>query len=166
MLSTVRDGFASVGELIEGHRLRGAIGEAMRVVGEVNKYLTVTEPYKMKDASQRARLETVLHVAAQCVVDCNTLLSPFLPHSANEVWRALGGEGEFMPMPRVEQVEELEPDNGAGLATYPVITGDYSTTPRWESRPITVGAAVAKPTPIFTKLDPAVVEEELARLQG
>ncbi len=47
-----------------------------------------------------------------------------------------------------------------------MITGDYSTTPRWESRPITVGAAVAKPTPIFTKLDPAVVEEELARLQG
>ncbi len=119
VLSTVRDGFASVGELIEGHRLRGAIGEAMRVVGEVNKYLTVTEPYKMKDASQRARLETVLHVAAQCVVDCNTLLSPFLPHSANEVWRALGGEGEFMPMPRVEQVEELEPDNGAGLRRTP-----------------------------------------------
>ena len=166
VLATVREGFASVGELIEGHRLRAAIAEAMRIVGEVNKYLTVTEPYKMKDESQRARLETVLHVAAQCVLDCNTLLSPFLPHSANEVWRALGGEGEFMPMPRIEQVDDLEPDNGAGLTTYPVITGDYSATPRWESRPVVVGAPVAKPTPIFTKLDPSVVEEELARLQG
>jgi methionyl-tRNA synthetase len=166
VLASVRAGFDSVGELVEGHRLRGAIAEAMRIVGEVNKYLTVTEPYKMKDPSQRARLETVLHVAAQCVLDCNTLLSPFLPHSSNAVWAALGGEGEFMPMPRIEQVEELEPDNGAGLTTYPVITGDYSTTPRWEPRPVTVGAAVAKPTPIFTKLDPAVVDEELARLQG
>jgi methionyl-tRNA synthetase len=163
VLATVRDGFTSVGELIGKHRLRAAVAEAMRVVGEVNKYLTVTEPYKMKDESQRERLATVLHVAAQCVSDCNTLLSPFLPHSANKVHLVLGGEGELMPMPRVEQVEELEPDNGAGHTSYSIITGEYSSTPAWESRPVTVGAKVDKPTPVFTKLDPSVVEEELAR---
>lgn len=163
VLATVREGFATVGGLIEKHRLRAAIAEAMRVVGEVNKYLTVTEPYKMKDESQRERLATVLHVAAQCVSDCNTLLSPFLPHSANKVHAALGGEGELMPMPRIEQVDELEPGNGAGHTSYSIITGEYSSTPAWESRPVTVGAPVAKPTPIFTKLDPSVVEEELAR---
>ncbi len=166
VLAAVREGFAVVGGLIGQHRQRAAIAEAMRVVGEVNKYVTATEPYKMKDASQRSRLETVLHVSAQCVLDCNTLLAPFLPHSANAVWTALGGEGEFMPMPRIEHVEELDPGHGAGLTTYPVITGDYTATPRWESRPVTVGAAVAKPTPVFTKLDPAVVEEEIARLGG
>ena len=164
VLAAVRAGFGTVGDLIGRQRLRSAVAEAMRVVGEVNKYLTVTEPYKMKDESQRERLATVLHVAAQCVVDCNTLLSPFLPHSSNKVHLALGGEGEFMPMPRIETVEELDPDNGAGLDFYPVITGDYSGTPAWESRPVTVGAKVEKPTPIFTKLDPAIVDEELARL--
>ncbi|NYE35149.1 methionyl-tRNA synthetase [Nocardioides cavernae] len=163
VLATVRGGFAGVGELIEKHRLRAAIAEAMRVVGEVNKYLTVTEPYKMKDESQRERLGTVLHVAAQCVSDCNLLLAPFLPHAANEVHRTLGGEGELMPMPRVEQVDELEPGNGAGHTSYSVITGEYTATPAWESRPVLVGAPVAKPTPIFTKLDPSVVEEELSR---
>jgi methionyl-tRNA synthetase len=166
VLATVREGFSGVGDLIEHHRQRAAIGEAMRIVGEVNKYLTVTEPYKMKDDAQRGRLETVLHVAAQCVLDCNTLLSPFLPHSSNAVWRALGGAGEFMPMPRAEQVTELDPDAGAGLLSYLVITGDYTTTPRWESRPVQVGAAVDKPTPIFAKLDPSVIEDELARLGG
>ena len=166
VLTTVRDGFASVGELVEKHRLRAAVAEAMRIVGEVNKYLTVTEPYKMKDESQRERLGTVLHVAAQCVSDCNTLLSPFLPHSANKVHAVLGGEGEFMPMPRIEQVDELEPDNGAGHTSYSVITGDYAATPAWESRPVVVGATVDKPTPVFTKLDPSVVEEELARVSG
>jgi len=165
VLATVREGFDSVGDLVGRQRLRAGIAEAMRVVGEVNKYLTVTEPYKMKDESQRERLATVLHVAAQCVVDCNTLLAPFLPHSANLVHAALGGEGEFMPMPRIETVEELDTDNGAGLATYPVITGDYSATPSWASHPVRVGAPVAKPTPIFTKLDPSVVDEELARLE-
>jgi methionyl-tRNA synthetase len=164
VLAAVRTGFDTVGDLIGRHRLRSAIAEAMRVVGEVNKYLTVTEPYKMKDDSQRERLATVLHVAAQCVVDCNTLLSPFLPHSANQVWTTFGGEGQYVPMPRIDQVEELDPEQGAGLQTYPVITGEYSSTPAWASRPVVVGTTIGKPSPIFTKLDPSVVEEELARL--
>ena len=164
VLATVAAGFDSVGELIGRHRQRAAIAEAMRVVGEVNRYLTATEPYKMKGEDQRDRLATVLHVAAQCVLDCNVLLAPFLPHSSNEVWTTFGGEGEFMPMPRIEHVQDLDPDDGAGIDTYPIITGEYSGTPRWERRPVQVGAKVEKPTPIFTKLDPSVVDEELARL--
>ncbi|MGH3509723.1 MAG: class I tRNA ligase family protein, partial [Nocardioidaceae bacterium] len=164
VLGAVRDGFDSVGALIERHRQRAAIAEAMRVVGEVNRYLTATEPYKMKADEQRPRLATVLHVAAQCVVDCNTILSPFLPHSSNKIWTTLGGTGEFMPMPRVDQVDELDPEDGAGLRVYPVITGDYSATPAWASRPVIVGATVALPSPIFTKLDPSVVDQEVARL--
>jgi methionyl-tRNA synthetase len=64
-----------------------------------------------------------------------------------------------MPMPVVEEVADL--DDGHPFA---IITGDYSGMPRWESRPVRVGAPVGKPTPIFTKLDEGVVEEELARL--
>ena len=158
-----RAGFDAVGELLGRHRQRAAIAEAMRVVGEVNKYLTVTEPYKMKDESQRERLATVLHVAAQCVLDCNTLLAPFLPFSANKVWTTFGGEGEFMPMPRIEHVEDLDPGHGAGLTS----TRDHRRLLRHAgvgAPPVTVGATVEKPTPIFTKLDPSVVDEELARL--
>jgi methionyl-tRNA synthetase len=164
VLAAVRAGFESVGDLLRRHRLRAATAEAMRVVGEVNKYLTVTEPYKMKDDSQRERLATVLHVAAQCVLDCNTILAPFLPFSANAVHGVFGGQGELMPMPRIDHVEDLDPEDGAGLQVYPIITGDYSATPCWGSRPVTVGATVDKPTPVFTKLDPSVVDEELARL--
>ena len=164
VLATVATGFDSVGDLIGRHRQRAAIAEAMRVVGEVNRYLTATEPYKMKDDDQRDRLATVLHVAAQCVLDCNVLLAPFLPHSSNKVWATFGGEGEFMPMPRIEHVQDLDPDDGADIGTYPIITGEYSGTPRWERRPVEVGAKVEKPTPIFTKLDPSVVDDELARL--
>src|SRR4029079_8489831 len=104
------------------------------------------EPYKMKDEPQRERLATVLHVAAQCVVDCNTIRAPCVPHSSNNVHLARGGEGEFMQMPRIETAEELDPDNGAGLDFYPVITGEYSRPPAWGSRPVTVGARVEKPT--------------------
>ena len=56
VLAAVRAGFDTVGDLIGRHRQRAAIGEAMRVVGEVNKYLTATEPYKMKGDDERERL--------------------------------------------------------------------------------------------------------------
>ena len=138
----------------------------MRVVGEVNKYLTVTEPYKMKDessASASAPCCTSPRSACSTATRCS---SPFLPHSANQVWAAFGGKGEFMPMPRIEHVEDLDPDDGAGLRVYPIITGEYSATPpgsaaRWSS---------GRRSPSRPRSSPSstrrVVEEELARLAG
>ncbi|MBC7291614.1 MAG: methionine--tRNA ligase [Actinotalea sp.] len=161
LLDSVRAAFDTVGGLIARHRQRQAVGEAMRVVGEVNKYVTDTAPFKLKGEDERERLATILHTTAQAVWCCNTLLAPFLPHSANAVHRTLGGDGAFMPMPRVEEVTDL--DDGR---PYPVITGEYSTTPPWAFTEVPVGAPVARPTPIFTKLDDAVVEEELARLRS
>ena len=35
--------------------------------------------------------------------------------------------------------------------------------PTWERHPISAGTPVAKPTPVFVKLDEAIVDEELAR---
>ena len=175
ILDEVARGFDTVGDLIAHHRQKAGIAEAMRIVGEVNAYVSRTEPFKLKGEDQRERLGTVLHTLAQCVHDCNTILAPFLPHASNRVWATFGGEGEFMPMPRIEHVEDLGPVTTAAvdpsiasdeLRVYPIITGEYSSTPRWERRPVTVGAPVAKPTPVFVKLDPCVVEEEMARMTG
>jgi methionyl-tRNA synthetase len=160
LLSSVEQGFDTVGELIGRHRQKAAIGEAMRLVGEVNKYVTDTEPWKLKGEDQRERLGTVLHVLAQCVSDLNLMLSPFLPFSANVIDGVFGGSGAVQPMPQLVEADDL--DGGAG---YPILTGDYAGVPRWGRHPIVVGTPVAKPTPVFTKLDPSVVEEELARLQ-
>ena len=157
--------FDVVGDLLAKQRIKAAVAEAMRTVGEVNKYVTDTEPFKLKGDDQRERLATVLHTLTQCVADLNRILAPFLPHSSNAVHAAFGGgEATFMPMPVLEEVSGL--DHGDAERTYPIITGEYSRTPRWASQPVVVGATVVKPTPIFTKLDEAVVEEELARLRG
>jgi methionyl-tRNA synthetase len=160
VLDAVAGAFEAVGGLIGGHRQKAAISEAMRTVGEVNKYLADHEPWKLvKVEETKARAATVLHVAAQCVADLNLILAPFLPFSANAVDRVLGGKGEIAPLPRIEEAEDL--DGGPG---YPIITGDYTGVPTWERHPIKVGTPIVKPTPIFTKLDPSVIEEELARL--
>ncbi|MGI8993040.1 MAG: methionine--tRNA ligase, partial [Nocardioidaceae bacterium] len=160
LLATVSEAFDVVGDLLGRHRFRQAVAEAMRVVGGVNRYVTEQEPYKLTEPGERERLGTILHVTARAVGDCNTLLSPFLPHSSNEVHRVLGGDGVFQPMPRIDEVDDL--DGGLG---YPIITGDYSTAPAWQPRPVVVGTPIAKPAPVFTKLDASVVDDELARLR-
>ena len=161
LLATVRGAFATVGASLERHRQKAALAEVMRVVGEANAYVSRTEPFKLKGDDQRERLSTVLHTLAQAVSDINTLISPFLPHAANRVHAVLGGDGELMPMPRLEVVPDLDDD----ARSYPIITGEYTSTPRWESRPVVVGTPMAKPTGVFVKLDPEqVIEDERARL--
>ena len=169
LLDAVEAGFASVGGLIAQHRQKAALGEAMRLVGEANKYVADTQPFKLKgeDPATQARLATVLHTLAQAVTDLNLMLSPFLPHAANDVDRVLGGSGRIAPMPRIEEVDELDPDHLPeafdGRSGYPIITGDYQDAPTWGRHPVTVGTPVAKPAPVFTKLDESIVEAELAR---
>ena len=167
LLDAIEAGFETVGNLIRHHRQKAALSEAMRLVGEANKYVTDTEPFKLKAPEQRERLATVLWTLAQAVADLNLMLSPFLPHAANDIDRVMGGAGEIAPMPRIEEVAELDPQvlpaDFEGRDGYPIITGDYTKVPTWERHPITVGTPIAKPTPVFVKLDEAIVEEELAR---
>jgi methionyl-tRNA synthetase len=161
LLDTVERAFGTVGGLVERHRQKAALAEAMRTVAEVNRYVSDNAPWKLKGDDERDRLATILHVTAQAVADCNLLLSPFLPHSANDVDVVLGGTGRVAPMPEIREVEDLD-----GGPSYPILTGEYSGFPAWARRPVVPGTRVEKPVPVFTKLDPSVVDEELARLSG
>ena len=162
LLARVEETFDVVGDLIARHRQKAAIAEAMKTVGEVNKYVTDTAPWTLKGDEQRERLGTVLHVMVQAVADLNTILSPFLPFSANAVDAVLGGAGDLQPMPHAEEVTDLDDDSRG----YPVITGDYTGVRAWGRRPVEVGTPIEKPTPVFVKLDAAIVDDELARLGG
>ena len=131
----------------------------MRLVGEANAYVARTEPFKLKAPEQRERLATVLHTLVQSVWDLNTMMSVFLPHSSNAIDRVLGGQGDIAPMPRLVDVDDLD-----GGDPYPIITGDYSHVRPWESSAVVPGTPIAKPRPVFAKLDESVVDEELQRL--
>jgi methionyl-tRNA synthetase len=159
LLATTSTAFAGVGELLSHSRQKAAISEAMRVVGEVNTYLSQQAPWKLKNDDPE-RMRTVLHVATQAVDDCNRLLSPFMPHSAQSVHELLGRAGVLAAQPQIREVDDL--DTGA---SYPVLMGDYQPAPAWRSVPVTPGTPIAPPRPVFTKLDLSVVDEELARLE-
>jgi methionyl-tRNA synthetase len=152
--------FAAVGQDIEHSRMRSALGGAMSLVQQTNKYLSETAPWKLRETDPE-RMKTIQHVALQLVSDCNTMLSPFMPHSSQQVHELLGGVRVLAPQPELRDVDDLD-----GGSAYPILTGDYQTGGRWARTPLTPGTPVATPTPLFAKLDPSVVDEELARMSG
>jgi methionyl-tRNA synthetase len=160
LLDRSRAAFASVGESLGRCRFKAASTEVMRTLAEANKYLSDQAPWKLRETDPD-RMRTICHVALQAVDDGKTLLTPFLPRSSQKVFEMLGGNGLWSGMPRIDEVDE---DGGP---TYPVITGDFgSAAGRWESMPIRPGSPLAAPEPLFAKLDPAVADEELARLES
>ena len=148
-----RNAFATVGENLRRAKFRAAMSDVMRVAQAANRYLSDQEPWKRKDDPERR--DTILHTALQVVSDVNTMFTPFLPHSAQQVHEALGGTGVWAAQPEIREVDDLDRAD----RRYPILTGDYKAEQaRWGSAPIEVGRPLDKPTPLFTKLDPGLGE--------
>ena len=159
VLATAEAAFADVGGLLARSRQKAALGKAMEVVFAANKYLSDTEPWKLRNGDPD-RMATVLHVALQVVDDAKALLTPFLPHSSQRVHEQLGREGTWSSMPQVVDVDE------EGGAPYPILTGDHgAASATWGRVPIVPGTKLSTPTPVFAKLEPSVIDEELRRLE-
>jgi methionyl-tRNA synthetase len=160
LLATTKGAFGAVGADLERSRMRAGLSESMRVVAETNKYVSEQAPWKLRE-SDPERMATILHVALQAVSDCTTLLSPFMPHSSQQVHDLLGRDGVLVAQPELREVDDLD-----GGPAYPILAGDYEVAGTWESVDLKVGTPIASPTPLFAKLDPSVVEEELERMGG
>jgi methionyl-tRNA synthetase len=103
----------------------------------------------------RTRAATVLHVALRSVADLSVLFTPFMPESSERVRAMLGLPPGMGPMP---EVAKAGTDGQRVLRTRP-------PTGRWAPLALTPGTPVSPPEPLFEKLDPSVVEQELARLE-
>lgn len=166
LLAESAKAFDVVGDNLSRSRFKAGITEAMRIAGRANQYIAAMEPWKLaKDESQRERLATVLYTALQVVSDVNTLLTPYLPFSAQKIYETLGGEGTWAAQPEVIEVTDESPrePTGVGLPekgrTYPVIMGDYTKQKAtWARQEIQPGTVLHKPKPLFPKLDPELAE--------
>jgi len=158
--------FDEAGDALSHSRFKQGITKIMHVVGEANAYIAEQEPWKLaKDESQRERLATVLWTALQVVSDCNTMLTPFLPHTAQAVHETLGRDGVWAALPEVVEVTDDQPVEpvGAGLPekgrSYPVIMGNYRDQQAvWTRIDVVPGTALSKPRPLIAKLDPELAE--------
>ena len=162
ILTLAEETLATAAEYLEASKFKAAITAAMHVVGETNAYIADQEPWKLaKDETQRERLATVLWTALQVVSDCNVMLTPFLPHTAQKVHETLGRTGVWAATPQIHEVKDDAPVElmGTNLPeenhSYPIITGDYDAQQAtWSRVDVVPGTKLEKPKPLITKLDP------------
>ena len=166
ILALAEETFATAADFLEQSKFKQAMTSIMHVVGEANAYVAAMEPWKLaKDETQRERLATVLWTALQVVSDCNVMLTPFLPFTAQKVHETLGRDGVWAAQPQVEEVVDDMPVEVVGVNLppenhpYPIITGDYTAQQAaWQRIDVTPGTALQKPKPLVAKLDPELGE--------
>ncbi|HCG2981280.1 methionine--tRNA ligase [Corynebacterium striatum] len=166
ILQLAEDIFAAAAANLEQSKFKQAITAIMHVVGEANAYIAAMEPWKLaKDETQRERLATVLWTALQVVSDCNVMLTPFLPFTAQKVHETLGRDGVWAAQPEIQEVVDNIPVElvGVGLPPenhpYPIITGDYTAQQAtWQRVDVVPGTPLSKPKPLVAKLDPELAE--------
>ena len=158
VLDGVDAGFGSVGAHLEAGRFRAALGEAMRLASTVNQYISDQAPWALVK-TDAARAGTVLYVSLRAVDSLKTILTPFLPHTSQQVHVLLGYDG-FLAGP----VEFRDVDDEG--ETHEILTGDYTGwVGRWEPSDLRPGQPLREPKPLFRKLDDSIVDEELRRMR-
>ena len=157
-LAAVASGFDSVGELIEQARFRAALAEAMRLSSIGNQYVDHEAPWAVIK-HDRGRAATILFVALRIVDTLKLIFTPFLPFSSQRLHEFLGYDGWLAGPLEFRDIEEGNGDR------HTVLTGDYTEwVQRWQPSELPPGQTLRDPAPLFKKLDPGIVDDELRRL--
>jgi methionyl-tRNA synthetase len=158
LLEAVEAGFDTVALEIEQARFKAGLSTAVALAGLVNQYASEQAPWALIDEN-RERAGTVLCVALRAVDNLKVLLTPFLPFTCQHLHELLGYEGTIAGPLEFREVPE---DDGS---THTILTGDYATwVGRWAPSELPAGQRLLEPKPLFKKLDPKLVDEELARM--
>jgi methionyl-tRNA synthetase len=162
LLETLQEGFTKVEEHMEAVKLRAAIQEAMRLAGEVNKYLDSAAPwFEIKE--EKAQAAKSIYTAMQAIDWLKVMFSPFLPHTSEQLHHFLGHEEPLFGRLYTREVED-------DLSTHTVMLYDPADSltaageDLWEPLELEPGKPFNKPTPLFKKLDASIVEDERERL--
>ena len=77
---------------MEKYAFQNALAEIFKVISRANKYIDENEPWKLsKDESKKARLARVMYNLLEAIRICGGLLTPFMPATAEEIGKRLGG---------------------------------------------------------------------------
>ncbi len=157
LIAKVEAAFEPIGKQIDECKLRSALADTMGLAREANRYLDAAAPWLVMK-SDRARAATATYVALRVIDSLKLLFAPFLPFSSAKLHRALGYESDLMGRQRI--VEFAEETRSHTALTYEYDhAGDI-----WAPSQLPPGQALRRPEPLFRKLEPEIVEQELARL--
>ncbi|PKB71984.1 MAG: methionine--tRNA ligase [SAR202 cluster bacterium Io17-Chloro-G6] len=136
LLRTARETMVAVNDSLYNCRFKAGITQAFGLAQEANRYLDTKAPWKSikEDRDQAGASLTVAMQAINCL---KTILYPFMPFSSQKVHEFLGFDGP---------IEEGAWDFDS------IVDG------------IKAGASLRQPSPLYTKLDPVIIEEEVRKL--
>jgi len=157
LLAAVDEGFTTVAGLYDGCKFRAAVQECLRLSTLVNQYLEETSPWTTarNDLPAAGR---ALFVALQAISGLKVLWAPVLPFTSQQTHEMLGEAGALFGESVVRDLDEA-------TRSHLALTYDgASAVGRWERFIVPAGRRLPPPRPLFKKLEPELIEQELARL--
>jgi len=157
LLAKVEAGFETVGKEYEAVHLRAALGEAMALATEVNKYLDTTAPW-ITIKTDRQAAGRACFTALQAIDSLKTLLAPVLPFTSERLHTFFSNTRPLFGTQSTEMLTD-------SLATHQILRYHPAEDGgKWEPSHLKAGDPLQQPAPLFKKLDVAIVEEEKAKL--
>ena len=157
IINVVESSFDEIGREIEACHFRNAVSKVMALAREVNRYLDAAAPWKeIKINPERAA--STCYVTLRVVDSLKILFAPFLPFSTQALHSMLGYDDDLMGQQQVVEYHEHTRSH-RGLTYHTDVQGD-----RWLPSHLTPGQLLRQPAPLFRKLDPEIVAQEVARL--
>jgi methionyl-tRNA synthetase len=157
LLAVVEGGFETVAKELNAVHLRSALGEAMRLASEVNRYLDQTAPWAAIKTDRQAAARAV-YTALKAIDSLKILLAPFLPFTSQRLHGFFGYEGQLFGEQSTETIRDAVGEHLA-LRYHP-----EGATGHWQPSQLEPGRQLNQPGPLFKKLDISIVAEERARL--
>lgn len=77
-------------------RVAEAIDEIFEVLRRCNKYIDETTPWILAKDQNEERLKTVLYTLLESIRSCAVMLQPFLPDTADEIFKQLNTENRYI----------------------------------------------------------------------
>jgi methionyl-tRNA synthetase len=115
-LNAVEKTRVKAGRLIESFNFHRAIREIIELAAEGNRYLNAEEPWRTVE-NEPQEAATTLYVVDQIVKALSILLEPFLPFTAEKIWKFLNLPGNIHRQ-RWEDVEKpLPPGHKINIPT-------------------------------------------------
>jgi methionyl-tRNA synthetase len=149
--------FDEIGNLLERVKLKEALDQVLALTREANAYLDKREPWKTikEDREDAAKsVYTILRV----IDNLKVLFAPFLPFSSQQVHEYLGYDGQLFGDLNIETFEEPTRSHRA------LVYDPSKAIGCWETSTLQPGQKLRKPSALFVKLDPEIVEQERSYL--
>ena len=96
-------------KLLDAFKIRDALQEVMNLAREGNRYLNEKAPWDAIKKGDISSAATAIYVCLNAIKALAIMLAPFIPNSADEIWKMLGNVSSVHSMKWDEAIKPLEP---------------------------------------------------------